>query len=157
MVLKYKIFIVPRRLFEFFPIIFLMVLQTQQVNAELSYRATLPQFGGFNTQAMSTLQYERQLRSSKDAKVAAAIRAENTPTKIIPTTSHTDRLVTSIVNYLNVGIAQQFANQILNGTAQSGTFIIGGTTIGFVRSDGLLSLEIGDASGTTNIQLPVAN
>lgn len=128
----------------------------QHVSAEMTYSPTLPQFGGGNGQALGVVQFEKQQIDARRARAAAALAAlEREANRTVITDA--DRLIASITNFLNVEIARQFSTEILSGDAPSGTISVGDVSIGYVRSDGLLSLEIDDGNGVTIIELPVVD
>lgn len=132
------------------------ILFSHPLNAEMIYAPTLPQFGGGNGQALGIVQFEKQQIDARVSRTAAALAAaEREANKTV--TTDADRLIASITNFLNVEIARQFSTEILSGSAPSGTISVGDVSIGYVRSDGLLSLEIDDGNGTTIIELPVVN
>jgi hypothetical protein len=130
------------------------IFVAQHVSAEMTYSPTLPQFGGLNGQALGIVQFEKQQIDARRARIGAALAAAEREANQTVTTDG-DRLIASITNYLNVEIARQFSAEILGGSAPSGTISVGNVSIGYVRSDGFLSLEIDDGSGTTIIELPV--
>lgn len=126
----------------------------QHASAEMTYSPTLPQFGGGNGQALGIAQIEKQQidsRKSKAASILAALEREANR----PVTTDADRLISSITNYLNVEIARRFSNEVLSGDAESGKVSVGDVSIKYVRSKGLLSLEIDDGNGVSTIELPV--
>jgi hypothetical protein len=130
------------------------VLVVQHVSAEMTYSPTLPQFGGGNGQALGIVQFEKQQIDARAARAASALAAlEREANKTV--TTDADRLIASITNFLNVEIARQFSTEILSGDAPSGTISVGDVSIGYLRSDGFLSLEIDDGNGITIIELPV--
>ena len=116
----------------------------------------LPQFGGTNSQALDILKFEKAGHDAEKAKIAAALAAAERAANATVTTN-ADRLVAAISNYLNVEIARRFSMEILDGTEPSGNFKVGDVTIGYTRSDGILSLVISDVNGSTTIELPVVN
>ena len=126
----------------------------QHVSAEMTYSPTLPQFGGGNGQALGVVQFEKQQIDSRRAKRVAALAAVEREANRTVTTNG-DRLIASITNFLNIEIARRFSNEILSGEEPSGTISVGNVSIGYVRSDGFLSLEIDDGNGITVIELPV--
>lgn len=125
-------------------------------NAEMTYTPMLPQFGGTNSQALDILKFEKAGHDAEKAKIAAALAAAERAANATVTTN-ADRLVAAISNYLNVEIARRFSMEILDGTEPSGNFKVGDVTIGYTRSDGILSLVISDVNGSTTIELPVVN
>ena len=125
-------------------------------NAEMTYKPMLPQFGGNNLQALDILKFEKAGSDAEKARIAAALAAADRAANATVTTN-ADRLVAAISNYLNVEIARRFSLEILDGTEPSGNFKVGGVTIGYTRSDGILSLVISDVNGSTTIELPVVN
>ena len=132
------------------------ILFSQHVTAEMTYSATLPQFGGGNGQALGVVQFEKQQIDSRRARAASALAAlEREANRTV--TTDADRLIATITNFLNVEIARQFSNEILSGDAPRGTISVGNVSIGYIRSDGLLSLKIDDGNGITTIELPVVN
>ena len=118
------------------------------------YSPTLPQFDGGNGQALGIVQFEkRQIDSCNaraDSALASASRLANKTT-----TTNADRLISSITNYLNVKIARRFANEVLSGDAPRGIISVGNVSIGYVRSDGFLSVEIDDRKSVSIIELHV--
>ena len=127
---------------------------SQNASAEMTYSPTLPQFGGGNGQALGIAQFEKQQIDSRKAKAASILAAlEREANRTV--TTDADRLISSITNYLNAEIARRFANEVLNGNAQRGNVSVGNVSIEYVRSDGLLSLEIDDGNGVSIIELPV--
>ena len=130
------------------------VLVVQHVSAEMTYSPTLPQFGGGNGQALGIVQFEKQQIDTRAARVVSALEAlEREANRTI--TTDADRMIASITKFLNVEIARQFSTEILSGDAPSGTISVGDVSIGYLRSDGFLSLEIDDGNGITIIELPV--
>jgi hypothetical protein len=125
-------------------------------NAEMTYAPSLPQFGGNNFQALEILKFEKAGSDAEKARIAAALAAADRAANATVTTN-ADRLVAAISNYLNVEIARRFSLEILDGTQPSGNFKVGDVTIGYTRSDGILSLVISDVNGSTAIELPVVN
>jgi hypothetical protein len=126
----------------------------RHVSAEMTYSPTLPQFGGGNGQALGIVQFEKQqidARASRAESALAALEREANRT----VTTDADRLIATITNFLNVEIARRFSTEILSGDAPSGTISVGDVSIGYLRSDGFLSLEIDDGNGITIIELPV--
>ena len=127
---------------------------SQYASAEMIYSPTLPQFDGGNGQALGIVQFEkRQIDSCNaraDSALASASRLANKTT-----TTNADRLISSITNYLNVKIARRFANEVLSGDAPRGIISDGNVSIGYVRSDGFLSLEIDDRKSVSIIELHV--
>ena len=136
------------------PSLLVSILIAQHVSAEMIYSPTLPQFGGGNGQALGIVQFEKQqidARASRAASALAALEREANRT----VTTDADRLIATITNFLNVEIARRFSTEILSGDAPSGTISVGDVSIGYLRSDGFLSLEIDDGNGITIIELPV--
>lgn len=128
----------------------------QHASAEMTYSPTLPQFGGGNGQALGVVQFEKQQIDGRKARAASALAAlEREANRTV--TTDADRLIASITNFLNVEISRQFSTEILSGDAPNGTISVGDVSIGYLRSDGLLSLEIDDGNGVTTIELPVVN
>jgi hypothetical protein len=130
------------------------IFMAQHVSAEMTYSPTLPQFGGGNGQALGIVQFEKQQIDARAARAASALAAlEREANRTV--TTDADRLISTITNFLNVEIARQFSTEILSGDAPSGTISVGDVSIGYLRSDGFLSLEINDGNGITTIELPV--
>ena len=130
------------------------VFAAQNVSAEMTYAPRLPQFGGGNGQALGIVQFEKQSADALKAKIEAALAAAEREANQVVTTD-ADRLIASITNFLNIEIARRFSTEILDGSAPSGTITVGNVSIGYVRADGILSLEISDGTGITVIELPV--
>jgi hypothetical protein len=120
----------------------------------LTYDAILPQFGGTNGQALSILQFEKQMADTKTAKSEAAIKEAERLANVVVLTP-TDQLVAALIRNLDNQIAQRFAAEILDGTSPTGSFSAGDVQINYVRLDGILTLDITDANGTTTISLPM--
>ena len=127
---------------------------SQYASAEMIYSPTLPQFDGGNGQALGIVQFEKRQIDSRNARadsaLASASRLANKTT-----TTNADRLISSITNYLNVKIARRFANEVLSGDAPRGIISVGNVSIGYVRSDGFLSVEIDDRKSVSIIELHV--
>ena len=129
-------------------------VMAQHAGAEMTYSPTLPQFGGGNGQALGITQFEKQQIDSRRAKAASILAAlEREANRTV--TTDADRLISSITNYLNVEIARRFSTEVLSGDAKRGMVSVGNVSIEYVRSDGLLSLEINDGNGISIIELPV--
>ena len=136
------------------PFLLVSIFMAQYVSAEMTYTPTLPQFGGGNGQALGIVQFEKQQINARTARAAAALAAlEREANRTV--TTDADRLISSITNFLNVEIARRFSTEILSGDAPRGTISVGDVSIGYVRADGFLSLEIDDGNGITIIELPV--
>jgi hypothetical protein len=121
-----------------------------QAAAEMEYNPVLPQFGGNNGQALTVLQYDSQLQSAADAKIAAAAAAlEKALEPDMPALTATDRLILSIQSALQVRLANSYANQIFDtvDTAVPVTITLDATTITYARTDGYLTIDIIDDYG----------
>jgi Type VIII secretion system (T8SS), CsgF protein len=121
---------------------------------ELQYRPSLPQFGGMNSQALTILQFEKQLTDSRIAKAESAKReADRLANKDDPTA--TELLVASLTRSLNNQIANRITEDILNGASVADEFQLGDVTIGYVRAeDGTITVTITDANGETVVSVP---
>jgi hypothetical protein len=136
------------------PFLLVSIFMAQYVSAEMTYSPTLPQFGGGNGQALGIVKFEKQQIDARTARAAAALAAlEREANRTV--TTDADRLIASITNFLNVEIARQFSTEILSGDAPRGTISVGDVSIGYVRADGFLNLEIDNGNGITIIELPV--
>jgi hypothetical protein len=130
------------------------IFMAQHVSAEMTYSPTLPQFGGGNGQALGIVQFEKQQIDARAARAASALAALEREANETVTTD-ADRLIASITRFLNVEISRQFSEEVLYGDAPRGTISVGNVSVGYVRSDGFLNLEIDDGNGITTIELPV--
>ena len=121
---------------------------------ELQYRPSLPQFGGMNGQALTILQFEKQLTDSRVAKEEAIKReADRLANQKDPTP--TELLVASLTRSLNSQIANRITEDILNGVAVADEFQLGDVTIGYVRADdGTITVTITDENGETVVSVP---
>ena len=121
---------------------------------ELQYKPNLPQFGGLNGQALTILQFEKQITDSRIAKEEAAKReADRLANQKDPTP--TELLVASLTRSLNSQIANRITEDILNGISTQDTFYLGDVTIGYVRADdGTVTVTITDTNGETVVSVP---
>lgn len=127
-------------------------------HAEISFQPTLPQFGGSNGQALTVLQYEKQIEDAKVAKKDALARElERAALAAANASTPSSRLVDTLTNQLQFSLAQGFADEILNG-ALSGVFNLGGTSLAYTRIDGILAVTITEpGKDPITIELPVVN
>ena len=121
---------------------------------QMVYSPTLPQFGGLNGQALSVLQFEKQLEDQRDAEQEAAAREAQR--ELDAASSATSRLTDTIINYLNIEIARRISDEILGGNSSFGEFFVGdGVTVSYDRLDGKLSVTVSDINGSsTRVELP---
>ncbi|AUJ63284.1 hypothetical protein B9057_02610 [Aestuarium zhoushanense] len=124
--------------------------------AELSYTPVLPQFGGTNGQALTYLQFEKQMQDAELARIAAEEAAIQRELDAIENqVTAADRLVTSITNVLNVRLSQIAVDSILE--RESGDIPLSADlSLQWVRVDGNLQLTIAEiGSDPVVITLPV--
>ena len=127
---------------------------TQAHSTGMVYSPTLPQFGGLNGQALTLLQFEKQLEDQRDARRAAALREQQRAESA--TSSSARRLVDTISNFINVEIARQFSNEILSGESGEGTLFVDGAEIRYSRSEDFLNVVVTDGlGGETEVRVPL--
>ena len=126
--------------------------------AEVSYSPVLPQFGGNNGQALSYLQFEKQMRDAEIAKAESVERAiQQQGVQASRSSTAASRLIDALTSQLQYRLAVGFTDQILTG-ATSNTFDIGGTLLEYTRIDGMLTVIITElGKDPVRIELPVAN
>lgn len=122
---------------------------------EMRYTPNLPQFGGLNGQALTLLQFEKQLEDQRDARREAEEREQERQESATNTAAR--RLVDTITNFINVEIARQFSNEILRGEAGEGTLFVDGAQIRYTRTDDFLNIVIADGlGGETEVRVPLS-
>lgn len=119
---------------------------------DLLYSLQSPSFGGTNSAAMTSAQFDQSLKAQKAANLAAAAAAAK-----ITTTDPNAAFVSAITSQLTGLVAESIAQKIANSQdGQAGTIQSGGVTITYVNSDGQLNVTITTPTGSSNLSIPVA-
>lgn len=124
---------------------------------DLLYTLQSPSFGGTNTAAFTSAQFEQSLKAQRAANQRAANQAAAAKAAIPTATDPNAAFVTAITSQLTGLVAQSIAQKIANSqNGQAGTIQSGGVTITYVNSDGQLNVTITTPTGSTVLSIPVA-
>ena len=115
------------------------------------YTLMSPNFGGTNAVPYQMAQAQNALIATKRAAQAAAVKATVAADPYAP-------LISSITSQLTALVAHNIADQIVNSkNGDAGTIQSGSVSIGYVNSDGQLSVTIASPTGSTTLTIPTGS